>query len=138
MSRLIDADLIQYEPMLSAKGNGMYEEAMVAYKSQIDDLPTIESDWNELMVICDNCGHAIKVKRTDAKPTTEPKTISDDAWVEARGGWTNQPERKKGKWISLDDSRGKYNDYGYKCSECGEHSEYEENYCPNCGADMRG
>ena len=47
-----------------------------------------------------------------------------------------QPEPKKGKWISLDDSRGKYNDYGYKCSECGEHSEYEENYCPNCGARM--
>lgn len=47
-------------------------------------------------------------------------------------------ERKKGKWISLDDFRGKYNTYGYKCSECGEHSEYEEKYCPNCGADMRG
>lgn len=47
-------------------------------------------------------------------------------------------ERKTGKWISLDDSRGKYNDYGYKCSECGEHSDYEENFCPNCGADMRG
>jgi len=40
--RLIDADLIQYEPMLSAKGNGMYEDVMVTYKSQIDDLPTIE------------------------------------------------------------------------------------------------
>lgn len=45
-------------------------------------------------------------------------------------------ERKTGKWISLDDFRGKYNDYGYKCSECGEHSDYEENYCPNCGASM--
>ena len=49
-----------------------------------------------------------------------------------------QPERKKGKWISLDDLRGKYNTCGYKCSECGEYSEYEENYCPSCGADMRG
>lgn len=47
-------------------------------------------------------------------------------------------EHKKGEWISLDDSRGKYNDYGYKCSECGEHSEYEENYCPNCGCSMKG
>lgn len=44
--RLIDADLIQYEPMLSAKGNGMYEDVMVAYKSQIDDLPTIEERKN--------------------------------------------------------------------------------------------
>ena len=40
--RTIDADLIQYEPMLSPKGNGQYEEVSVAYKSQIDDLPTIE------------------------------------------------------------------------------------------------
>ena len=55
-------------------------------------------------------------------------------WVEI------QPtiERKTGKWISLDDFRGKYNTNGYKCSECGEQSDYEENYCPNCGADMRG
>ena len=40
--RMIDTDLIQYEPMLSAKGNGMYEDVMAAYKSQIDGLPTIE------------------------------------------------------------------------------------------------
>lgn len=45
-------------------------------------------------------------------------------------------ERKTGKWISLDDFRGKYNTCGYKCSECDEHSDYEENYCPNCGARM--
>ena len=59
--RLIDADLIQYEPMLSAKGNGMYEDVMVAYKSQIDDLPTIEKcktgkwvGWHAW--ICSECG----------------------------------------------------------------------------------
>ena len=53
--RAIDADLIQYEPMLSPKGNGMYEDVMVAYKSQIDDLPTIEErkkgEWEEIEVI---------------------------------------------------------------------------------------
>ena len=43
---------------------------------------------------------------------------------------------KKGKWISLDDFRGKYNENGYKCSECDEHSDYKENFCPNCGARM--
>ena len=47
------------------------------------------------------------------------------------------PERKKGRWISLDDFRGRYNEFGYKCSECGEQSDYEENYCPNCGVDMQ-
>ena len=44
MSRLIDSNLIQYEPMLSPKGNGQYEEVLVAYKSQIDDLPTIDPE----------------------------------------------------------------------------------------------
>ena len=57
--RLIDADLIQYEPMLSAQGNGMYEDVMVAYKSQIDDLPTIEPErktgkWEEREVSSEN------------------------------------------------------------------------------------
>ena len=59
--RLIDAESIQYEPMLSAKGNGMYEDVMVAYKSQIDGLPTIEErkkgKWievtdHEIPIVC--------------------------------------------------------------------------------------
>lgn len=48
-----------------------------------------------------------------------------------------QPERKKGHWINLDDFRGRYNEYGYKCSECGEQCDYEENFCSYCGAQMR-
>lgn len=56
-----------------------------------------------------------------------------DDWI--NGLPSAQP--KKGKWISLDDFRGKYNENGYKCSECDEHSDYKENFCPNCGADMR-
>lgn len=44
--------------------------------------------------------------------------------------------QRRGKWISLDDFRGRYNEYGYKCSECGERCDFEENYCPNCGAKM--
>ena len=61
-------------------------------------------------------------------------------------------ERKKGKWIKMSDSDGIY----YCCSECGEElyrewtfdREYDifpkkrsidkTNFCPNCGADMRG
>lgn len=55
------------------------------------------------------------IERLDGLPTAEPR---------------------KGKWVSLDDFRGKYNDYGYKCSKCDEHLDYEANYCPNCGARM--
>lgn len=50
-------------------------------------------------------------------------------------------ERKRGKWIEHDDG-----ELSYYCSECGKHqygnfseiSNGEFNYCPNCGADMRG
>lgn len=47
-----------------------------------------------------------------------------------------QPERKKGKWTKLyDDS--------FNCQLCGHtfmviQGESSMNYCPNCGADMRG
>lgn len=47
-------------------------------------------------------------------------------------------EQKIGRWISLDDFRGKYNENGFMCSECGEHIDFEENYCPNCGSRMKG
>ena len=36
-------------------------------------VPSVQSDFSELLVICDNCGHAIHIKRTDAKPTIEPE-----------------------------------------------------------------
>lgn len=87
--RLIDADSIQYEPMLSAKGNGMYEDVMVAYKSQIDDLPTIE-------------------------------------------------DRKTGKWIRGDAEKLTGSQRCSICHKaCYKGKDYF-NFCPNCGADMRG
>lgn len=55
-----------------------------------------------------------------------------------------QRERKKGKFIGTEydgyaDGNPVY--YEWKCSECGCIFEDEEptyNFCPNCGADMRG
>lgn len=55
---------------------------------------------------------------------------------------TIEPERKKGKWIPQDFN--KHNGmvstavyYYPKCSVCGNSADYT-NFCPNCGADMRG
>lgn len=51
MSRYIDADLIEYEPMCRAQGNGMYEDCECAYRDQIDDIPTadvrenVKAEW---------------------------------------------------------------------------------------------
>ena len=55
-----------------------------------------------------------------------------------------QPERKKGKW--QDNHRQKFDGTFYwfrECSVCGyerndDDSGKDTNFCPNCGADMRG
>ncbi len=55
-----------------------------------------------------------------------------------------QPKRIKGRWIGTDydgfaDGNHVYDEW--KCSICGYVVEDEEptwNFCPNCGADMRG
>lgn len=60
----------------------------------------------------------------------------NNGWsIEAiRGLPSAQPERKTGWWID-----GSIPTYA-ACSECGYQERYadENNYCPNCGADMRG
>ena len=44
---------------------------------------------------------------------------------------------KHGRWIW--DSNAPHREHGaYKCSNCGCHSDFEENYCYNCGARMDG
>lgn len=44
---------------------------------------------------------------------------------------------KRGRWIW--DSNAPHREHGaYKCSNCGCHSDFEENYCYNCGARIDG
>lgn len=40
---------------------------------------------------------------------------------------------KHGRWIETDRNDPCY----YVCSLCGKRSDFKENYCPACGADMR-
>lgn len=59
-----------------------------------------------------------------------------------------QPERKTGEWIVWNGMDVPENHGRHKCSECGEFAllRYEKplqkevlsDFCPNCGADMRG
>ena len=50
-----------------------------------------------------------------------------------------QPERKKGRWIAHEG--GKFVGFPYmhyECDQCRAFEPTETNFCPNCGADMRG
>lgn len=51
-----------------------------------------------------------------------------------------QPERKMGKWMPIIESNENGEPYqsGIYCNNCGYTSVCEDNFCPNCGADMRG
>ena len=64
-------------------------------------------------------------------------TSGNNAVVEAMKAWKayigNLPsaERKRGEWI-YKPMKGQF------CSVCDMQSVWQYNYCPNCGADMRG
>ena len=47
-------------------------------------------------------------------------------------------EQPYGKWYSYTRFRMNNWEGGYGCTCCKEWSAKESNYCPNCGADMRG
>lgn len=66
--------------------------------------------------------------------TLEPyNTVLGEDVAEVRHGkWVNPPKRKE--------NVGYRNGFGiyYECSRCGFIEDYHANFCPNCGADMRG
>jgi hypothetical protein len=52
----------------------------------------------------------------------------------------NALKRNKGEWIADVDKWGDVvtTVNGYTCSKCGTFNSDKDNFCPNCGADMRG
>ena len=44
-----------------------YQQGLHAAKKIIEQLPSAQADWEEMMVVCDNCGHAIHVKRIERR-----------------------------------------------------------------------
>ena len=69
------------------------------------------------------------------------KKVTDEVIKELKQLPSAQTERKKGKWIRITDEV--FADR-FECSECGKLPPIENfewwlsDYCPNCGADMRG
>ena len=49
--------------------------------------------------------------------------------------------RPKGEWIFLGDNPNRYNptqSHSWSCSQCGHGVKEQENFCPHCGAKMKG
>ena len=62
---------------------------------------------------------------------TDPLNVLTEVRDRLKALPSAQPERKKGWWIPNSPFTG-------NCSECGGNGNLKDNYCPSCGADMRG
>ena len=95
-----------------------------------------------------NIGIEWAIDSLKALPSAQPdlSSYSDKLWRAAyeRGKAEAQPQRMRGRYIGTEydgyaDGCPVY--YEWKCSVCGCTFEDEKpnyNFCPNCGADMRG
>lgn len=95
------------------------------------------SRQNAIDAICKACSMEGDYHKCDGYPETS--TWCDEL-VALRALPSAQPERKRGKWIPVTNGRG-----GHECSLCHSYApsfqtgnEWLTDYCPNCGADMRG
>ena len=113
---------------------------LISRRDAIDALDTVGYDFSEsglseaeLIEVCEAVGYVRQdmISRIKKLPSAQPDLsgYSDRLWKAAyeRG---KREGCKTGKWIDLWDR--------YRCSVCNMEHTYEENFCPNCGADMRG
>ena len=143
--RAIDADA------LIAEINDRIKAAHEWY----DESPTEEIKIRAEQAIATFCEVSLTAKKM---PTIEPERKMDEWCTDCKEydqkrhscpRWNRviretlkdaEPERKKGKWKTayLDhESMGNRPKILY-CSKCNQCIAYPTNFCPNCGADMRG
>lgn len=119
-------DLISREEMIRAI-DSLSEDYISYYKllMLICRLPSVEPEWKHGECTKINCPIQMNYISNDCDIKTCPY----------------RTERKKGKWI-YDGIRGRFP--ACKCSICGHYENADwallqgVNYCPHCGAEMRG
>ena len=102
--------------------------------------------------ICKPIDEAIKaLRRKTSTDAVSREAVLDefDKWVNSREKYYEHPvefarsfmslplvtpKRPKGEWIY--DSR--HAPFNWECNKCGKSFKADFNFCPNCGADMRG
>ena len=127
-------------------------ERMKPYHQDVDDvcemiqnMPSVQPERNFLSVLtAEEQYDRIKWLFDYGKGFTDSR-LAVIEWLEKHSA---QPERKKGKWIYIDDDDTRYDSYW--CSECRHKITVDPyrvddigfvlddmKFCPNCGADMR-
>lgn len=92
---------------------------------------------------CDD-GYCPPVTRIKQLPSAQPETC---AYWDGESNFcalhrpSAQPKRSQGKWIDEGQHADFFPHHAYRCSECGHHLleiVVTYDFCPFCGADMRG
>lgn len=116
--RLIDADALKNLPFERMIHTDFGDTAIPI--EEIDNAPTI------------NLAVPINIKNLTAE---EKEALVKGFTRNELTTFELYDERPQGEWIFRQGvTCGGY----YKCNKCGEVERAEKNYCPNCGADMRG
>lgn len=113
------SDLISRQDAIDAYGDWYVEEGTAegfigTAKQLLEVLPSAELPIKEKCYVCPHCDNC---------------DVNDDGTI----------ERKKGKWIPHEGCKFVGFPYmHYECSECRAFEPTKSNFCPKCGADMRG
>ena len=131
MSDLISRADIPYHKQLEPMGNGQYFEVEVAYKDDIDALPSAEAEDRHYIKIYADDEPSVKAEKLyQICGETQNREVAE--WLKE---YFPSAEPKTGKWINRSMNICYPEWERYTCSECGKHS-YIYDYCPNCGARM--
>ena len=66
------------------------------------------------------------------------ETPSADVQPVVHGKWIPEIEQMETEYSDSTEVHLETFQTGWKCSECDDYSVFDSNFCPNCGADMRG
>lgn len=146
--RLIDADALKEEFRKIYHCAEKMEELANAMEDAIDNAPPLPNPFQEeqqTQSLISKYQHDFVSSPTEVIKVGEPLSNSDEirqafenGEIYKRGRFFEDArkryERPTGHWIIEECSLGKT----YYCSECYAHQEVCFDFCPYCGADMRG
>ena len=102
------SDLIERQAAIDALAKfvpyAICDESTESYTNGLTDaynlicqLPSAQpkTDWNEIMVICDNCGHAVHAKRENCK-------VSAQSWIPVSERLPENLEEVNVTWVNRD------------------------------------
>ena len=131
--RFISDAILQKISELNAQGEKAIPIAreFIRFKRFVDGLTPIRTDAGQ--------GDGIPIELKKRYPHSRDEDITD-AFMR---GYQAYGEAVQGEWVRKYDD--KVNCYWYECDQCGEYRprnqfghEYNANFCPNCGAIMKG